>query len=234
MQMADKKSALKAHLRRAILTVELAPGTPLDEAALCGAFELSRTPLREVVRDLAGEGYVDVTSGRGARVSDLSHHTLRDFFQAAPMIYEAILRLAAEGASDAQLDALEAAQDAFRAALRGGSIADRALSNVRFHDITCQMAGNIYLLPSFRRLLIDHARIGMAFFHPQSRDASDKLVIASQQHDAIIEAIRARDTATAAELAQAHWALSRSEIERFVLPSALDAPLGTLPQKRPA
>jgi DNA-binding GntR family transcriptional regulator len=231
MGARDRKTALAAHLKRAILTLELRPGSDLDEAALSEAFALSRTPVREVFRDLDGLGYVDLHEGRGARVSDLSHTTLHDFFLAAPMIYGAILRLAARNARDDQIDALDTAQEAFRDALRRGSASDRALANTRFHEITGEMAGNIYLLPSFHRLLIDHARIGMTFYRPRDRRMADNLTDASRQHDAIIVAIRAGDEDAAARLAEDHWALSRGQIEMFVMPDALTLTLG--PDLRP-
>ena len=70
--------------------------------------EVSRTPLREVFRDLAGEGYLTLRAGRGVRVTELSHTTLRSFFQSAPMIYGAILQLAALNARPHQIDQLKA------------------------------------------------------------------------------------------------------------------------------
>lgn len=226
MNTSDKKHALTDHLIRAILTQDLAPGAELDEAALCDAFDLSRTPVRDVFRDLAGLGYIRVRDTRGARVSDLSHQTLRDFFLAAPMMYGAILRLAAHNATDRQITDLKAAQTRFRKALRDGSAADRTLANHRFHQITGDMAGNIYLQPSFDRLLIDHARIGLTFYRPRNNKSARTLTLASDQHDAIIAAIETGDETAAAALADDHWALSRHEIERFVMPDSLDVALG--------
>ncbi len=227
------KEALADYLKSQILTLRLAPGADLDEARLTDQFGLSRTPLREVFRALAGEGYLRLRTNRGACVSEMSHTSLRDFFLAAPMIYGAILRLAALGRTPAQLAALCGAQDSFCDALTGGSAEDRALANNRFHEVTGEMAGNVYLLPSFRRLLIDHARIGMTFYRPKARGDDPALDRASQQHEAIIAAIEARDEAAAGALADAHWALSRSQIETFVMPSGLDIPLGMKPAKTP-
>lgn len=221
------KSDVLDHLRHAILTQALAPGADLDEATLSEEWQLSRTPLRDVLRQLAGEGYVDIRQNRGARVAEMSHTTLRDFFLAAPMIYGAILRLAAANATDVQIAALKDAQEHFKATLRSGDIAARALANNHFHEITGQMAGNVYLLPSFRRLLIDHARISMTFFRPRDAETAQNLDMASQQHDAIIAAIEAGDADAAAELAIQHWNLSRDNIEHFVMPRGLDLPLGT-------
>jgi DNA-binding GntR family transcriptional regulator len=215
------------HLRHAILTQDLQPGADLDEARLSEEWHLSRTPLREVLRQLAGEGFVEIRTNRGARVAEMSHKTLRDFFLAAPMIYGAILRLAAQNAKPSQIADLKDAQSAFKAALRGGDIAARALANNHFHDVTGQMAGNVYLLPSFQRLLIDHARISMTFFRPQDAEMEENLTAASDQHDAIIAAIEAADDDAAADLAIAHWNLSRGRIEQFVMPAGLDLQLGT-------
>lgn len=225
------KATAFAELRRAILLLEIAPGTPLDEAALCARFAISRTPMREVLQQLAGEGYIIQRPNRGAQVSDMSHKTLRDFFLSAPMIYGAVLQLAATNATPAQVFSLREAQADFRAALRTGDVADRTLANDRFHRVTGEMADNIYLLPSFHRLLIDHARIGMTFFRDQSGEAVAELDEAARQHDCMIAAIEARDPAAAADLAQAHWALSRHQIERFVMPDGLDAPLGSVPRR---
>lgn len=230
--MADdvksRKDDLIQHLRVEVLTLGLRPGSDLDEAHYAQQFALSRTPLREVFRHLAGEGYLDVRQNRGVRVSEMSHGSLRDFFLTAPMIYGAILRLAALHATQDQLADLQAAQDDFRAALATGTGADRALANNRFHEVTGEMCGNVYLLPSFQRLLIDHARFSMTFYQPNG-DAQTQQT-AADQHDQIIAAIAQRDADAAAKLAQAHWDLSRGEIESFVMPAALDIPLGTLPQ----
>lgn len=234
MAAKDRKTALIDHLKHAILTLELEPGSDLDEVALGEAFELSRTPVREVFRQLDGLGFVELRDNRGARVAALSHTTLRDFFLAAPMIYAAILRLAARNARPAQIEALKAAQVRFREALRTGVAAERALANNRFHEITGEMAGNIYLLPSFQRLLIDHARIGMSFYRPRTNQMVQNLDTARHHHDLIIAAIEAGDEDRAAELAEEHWALSRDQIELFVMPAALDAPLGEIARKTSA
>ncbi|MEX3015463.1 GntR family transcriptional regulator [Gymnodinialimonas hymeniacidonis] len=222
----NRKAALADHLRAGILTLEYHPGSDLDEVAICERFGLSRTPVREVFRDLDGAGFVELRENKGARVAALSHTTLRDFFLVAPMIYSAILRMAAGNATAAQIKDLKAAQNAFTAALRQGSAAERALTNSRFHEITGEMSGSVYLIPSFQRLLIDHARIGMTFYQPKNQQMADNLAKASEHHDQIIAAIEAGDEDAAAALAEAHWALSRDEIGRFVLPAPLDLGLG--------
>jgi len=236
--MAPVRGAAKTvayeDLKRAILTLERKPGSALEETELCDIFGLSRTPLREVLQQLAGEGYVTLQLNRGARVSDMSHYTLRDFFLAAPLIYSAILRLAAQNASPRQIEELKAAQEDFRAAMASGDVTARALTNDRFHRITGLMAGNSYLLASLDRLLIDHTRIGMTFFRQKSGTKDDRLSLACRQHDDMITAIEQGDEEKAAALALDHWALSRDQIELFVMPAGLEAPLGQPPKLKSA
>lgn len=218
----QKKARAQSELRHLILTQQLAPGADLDEMSLSERWSLSRTPLRDVLRQLAGEGYVDIRENRGARVAEMSQGSLRDFFLAAPMIYSAVLQLAAQNASATQIAALKVAQTAFKEALKGRDIATRALANTKFHEITGEMAGNTYLTPSFNRLLIDHTRISMAFFRPSDAQALEHLEKASDQHDHIIASIEKGDVKTAGSLAIKHWTLSRDRIEQCLLPKALD------------
>ncbi|MEM6887197.1 MAG: GntR family transcriptional regulator [Pseudomonadota bacterium] len=234
MPSKTRKSDLADALKRQILTLELPPGSDLDEAQLCEAYGLSRTPVREVFRDLDGLGYIQIREQRSPKVCDLSHITLRNFFLAAPMIYGAVLQLAASNAREDQIAALRTAQDAFKSSLRTGSAADRTLANYRFHEITGDMAGSVYLLPSFHRLLIDHARIGMTFYQPRSNESAQDMAEASRHHDEIIRAIEDRDEAAALQLAEDHWALSRDRMGMFLMPDALNQPLGRLPTPQSA
>ena len=225
----ERKDLLLDTLRRDVLTMTLQPGADLDEVSLSEDYGLSRTPLRDAFRELAGEGYLTLRQNRGARVAEMGHRTLRDFFHAAPMIYSSITQLAAENATPAQLHELKDAQEAFKSTLRTGNPSDRTLSNNRFHAITGEMAGNVYLQPSLKRLLIDHARISMTFYQPRNSRMVENVSLASEQHDGIIRAIEDGDGAKAAQLALDHWELSRGQIELFVMPTALEAPLGAAP-----
>jgi len=234
--MADTSRGRKAHcaedLRRRILTQELEPGSLLDETELASAYDISRPPLREALRQLAGEGYVVLRENRPAQVAPMSHKTLRNFFVAAPMIYSAVSRLAALHATRVQVVRLKAVQAQFRASIRDGDTAARALTNERFHALIGEMADNEYLRPSLRRLLIDHTRIGMTFYSPRNQMLAVQREVAADQHDRFIDFIEAGDADGAAALAISHWELSRAEIESFLTPVGLDIPLGAAPGAR--
>lgn len=216
-------------LRRRILTEALEPGIYLDEMELAEEYGISRPPLREVLRQLAGEGYVVLHENRGTQVSPMTHKTLRNFFIVAPMVYAAIGRLAAQNATRAQIMRLKDTQLLFRAAIRDGDGEQRSLTNERFHSIMGEMADNEFLMPSLRRLLIDHTRIGMIFYSPRNTEMAEQRAIAADQHDDFISLIEARDADGCADLAIAHWELSRAQIESFVTPGSIFAPLGRVP-----
>lgn len=216
-------------LKRRILTEALEPGIYLDEMELADEYGISRPPLREVLRQLAGEGYVVLHENRGTQVAPMTHKTLRNFFIVAPMVYAAVGRLAAQNATRAQIMRLKDTQLLFRAAIRDGSAEQRALMNERFHSIMGEMADNEFLMPSLRRLLIDHTRIGMIFYSPRNTEMADQRVIAADQHDDFIARIEASDADGCADLAIAHWELSRAQIESFVTPGSIFAPLGRVP-----
>lgn len=224
-----RKANCVEDLRRRVLTQDLEPGAYLDETELSDLYGISRPPLREVLRQLAGEGYVVLHENRGAQVAPMTHKTLRNFFVAAPMIYAATSRLAAEHATPAQIVRLKESQWSFRQAIRNGSAAERALGNERFHSVIGEMADNEFLTPSLRRLLIDHTRIGMTFYNPRKTSLATQRELAADQHDQFIALIEAGDADGAAAIAVAHWELSRAQIEAFVTPDSINIPLGRVP-----
>ena len=164
--MKGGKTALHETLKRQILPLERPPDHDLDEAKLSEEYGISRTPVRDVFRQLAGEGYLDIRENRGARVIPMNHETLRDFFLVAPMIYEAVGRLAVRNFKALQLVRLKECQERFRAAVARRDPDAMVVENSRFHAIIGEMANSAFLKPSLSRLLIDHARIGHTFFRP--------------------------------------------------------------------
>ncbi|ABC94289.1 probable transcriptional regulator protein, GntR family (plasmid) [Rhizobium etli CFN 42] len=217
------KSNLYEDLKRQILTMELDPDADLDEASLSERYGLSRTPVRDIFRRLAGEGYIDIRENRGARVIPMNHSTLRNFFLVAPMIYAAVGRLAVQNFKPAQLVELKQTQERFRTASQNTDALAMVLENNRFHEIFGEMSGNVYMQPSLGRLLIDHARIGHTFFRPKNEDMRRRLQLAVDHHDGFIAALDAHDEDAVVDLVFEHWELSRENMEMFIAPQGLKA-----------
>lgn len=220
--MKDSKKLKSYHdLKQRVLTLELSPGSALDEVALSAEYGLSRTPLREVFHRLAGEGYLSLASNRGAAVSSMDLATMRNFFQSAPMIYAAIARLACEQASTVQIDAVKKTQARFHKAMKASKAQDMVVHNHRLHEQFGEMAASPYLAPSLGRLLIDHARMSQRFYRVHEASSQKRIATASEQHDAMIDAIEQRNPAKCVDLTMQHWELSRRDMDKYVLPDPL-------------
>jgi DNA-binding GntR family transcriptional regulator len=219
----SSKISLYDDLKRQILTMELDPDEDLDEVSLSERYGLSRTPVRDIFRRLAGEGYIDIRENRGARVSPMNHSTLRNFFQVAPMVYAAIGRLAVQNFKPKQLVELKNTQALFRRASETADLEGMVLENNRFHEIMGEMSGNVYLQPSLGRLLIDHARIGHTFFRPRNEDMKSRLRASVDHHDSFIAAIEVHDEDAVVDLVFEHWELSRENMEIFIAPEGMKA-----------
>ena len=202
--------------------MELSPGELLDESALAQEFGISRTPLREVIHRLCGEGYLALEQNRGARVAPMDLATMRHFFQAAPMVYAAIARLAAEQADARSIARLKEIQFLYRKSLQSDDPSTTAMHNHSFHQKIGEMAASPYLVPSLERLLIDHTRIGQTFYRSSSKQDQKRIAKAADQHDEMISAIERHAPVEAVEITLNHWALSRDNIEQFVRPAPLD------------
>ena len=223
----DRKSEALEALKMRILTLDVAPGSDLDEAALSETYGISRTPLREVLQRLAGDGFVVQSPNRGAKVASMDFTQMRTFFQTAPLIYATVARLAAENGTTGQRHSLQNVQMRFAKAIADGDASEAALANHAFHWTIGEMAANPYLLPSLARMLIDHTRLSQTFYRPATSRDADRVNKASRQHDAMIAAFEARDPETAVDLTLQHWDLSRDRMEDFVRPDPLPLKLET-------
>lgn len=225
----DRKADCLDDIKMRILTLDIAPGSDLDEVSLCDRYGMSRTPMREIFQRLGGEGYVELAQNRGAKVASMDLGVMRMFFQTAPVIYASVARLAAENRQDADLFELGLIQDKFRAATKAGDAGQAALLNHQFHLSIGETGRNPYLLPSLKRMLIDHTRLSQTFYRPASEEEATRVARAVDQHDAMIAAFEARDAEQAVCLTIDHWNLSRDRLERFVTPDPL--PIDILTEK---
>lgn len=233
MSRSTKETCL-ADIKRRILSTDLAPGVDLDEVSLCDQYGMSRTPLREVLQRLQGEGYVELAQNRGAKVSSMDIGVLRTFFQTAPMVYANIARLACENGTARQIEKLKQAQVEFAKAAKAKQAGDAALANHEFHALIGDMAHNPYLLASLARLQIDHTRLSQTFYRPAAPSETLLVLKAIEQHDAMISAFEAREGALAIDLTLQHWDLSRDRMERFVRPDPLPVDVISLKDRRNA
>jgi len=107
------REKVRDQLRASILEFKLHPGQHLVERELIETFDVSRTTIREAIRELASEGLVTVVADRGAFVSSLSPHDATDLFSARVALGRVLIQLFAERATALDIEDLVAAVESF-------------------------------------------------------------------------------------------------------------------------
>jgi DNA-binding GntR family transcriptional regulator len=146
-------------IRSLVLSGELAPGARLGQDELAERFGISRTPVREALRRLAGEGLVDILSNRGFRVADLGLDAVLRRLEVRALLEPGIARLAAQRRTESDIEELNETIAREQRA-RGGIAAHDASRD--FHLTLARASGNdelvrvlesLWLVEVGRRLL---------------------------------------------------------------------------------
>ena len=179
---------LVERLRRRIVEGELAPGEKISEKALCAAYGVSRTPLREALKVLAREGLVLLTPNRGAQVSML---TVADIEEAFPVIgaLEALAgELACERATDGEISKITLLHQKMLTAWKNRDRKKYFRLNQRIHEALAAAARNP-VLDQMRAMLT--GRVARARYY--ANISTPRWDQAMKEHKAILAALKARD-----------------------------------------
>jgi DNA-binding GntR family transcriptional regulator len=183
-----------------ILAGDIAPGTPLGQEQLSAELGVSRTPLREALRVLKSRGFVtdSPTSGTVSVVA-LTKVQAADMYEARKMLDGFAARLAAERASDEQLEDLGRLAAAIQAASKPFDPKHYLEVHADFHLGVLRLAGNDTLLN-----LESVVQITSRMLFPQLNRNRERTVASAGEHQLIYEAIRARDVDLAEQVSRQH------------------------------
>jgi len=197
-------------IRNMISQGTLAPGSRVPEKALCEQFGVSRTPLREALKVLAHEGFVELLPNRGARVAKLTKETLKNTFEVMQSLEALAGELAGERITAAELTNIEALHYQMLSHYKNGNMPDYLLSNQQIHEAIVVASQNDVLIDVYKNL--NHRVRRVRFTAELSSDYWSRAV---GDHEAMIEALRARD-------GQALGAILRRHLRDKVEISALE------------
>ncbi|WP_279479150.1 GntR family transcriptional regulator [Aureimonas sp. SK2] len=200
-------------LRDEILSLDLAPGSPVDEVALAERFGLSRTPIREALVRLQGEGLVTALPNRSTLVSSLDAAALPPFFDALVLMYRVTTRLAAEHHRPGDIATIRAAQAEFAAAVAAQDALGMIATNAAFHSAIAEAGRNPYFAGLFDRLLNDGRRLLRLYYESYDDRLPPRFV---DEHEDLIAAVAARDVAGADRLAAIHAEQIVEQIDRLM------------------
>ena len=200
-------------IRTKIVTLDYSPGDHLDEKSIVTELGVSRTPVREALIRLAGEGLVKMAKNRGASVAELDLESLHAVFEAADLIERAIVRLACVRRSKADLAAIEKAMQECERAFNALSVSQMVLSNIEFHIAVAQASHNKYFIKSYRQILSDQERIAQYWYSNNiATDAVEANTLALEQHRQLINAIAAQDQQLAEDTLVEHASLCKNAV----------------------
>jgi len=131
-----------ASIRNAILHMHLKPGQKLTERQLCTDTGVSRSCVREALRQLEAEGLVTQSPGRGMFVAAISVREARQIYEVRLALETTFSKLFVERASDKDIAALKSACDSIERAMKRKPVTDYVQALDRFYDILLSGAGN--------------------------------------------------------------------------------------------
>jgi DNA-binding GntR family transcriptional regulator len=186
-----------------IISGALRPGQELDEKKLAEAFNVSRTPVREALRQLAAASLVDWRPHQSAIVAKITPSKMVEMFEVMAELEGFCGRLAARRMTASEHANLISIHRKFRPYVQARDREGYHALNKTFHDAIYAGSHNQYLRTQ-ASALYDR----LAPYRAYQLKRPDALRLASQEHQAIIDAIVAGDGHTASNLLRDHVSLS--------------------------
>jgi DNA-binding GntR family transcriptional regulator len=203
---------LRLQLADEIVRGILGPGVALDETEIARRFHVSRTPVREALRQLSASGLIETRPHRGSVVAQPSLDHLIGMFEAMAELEALCARLAAGRMVPAERRSLDAAHDELRALIQSGDPQRYHEINEAFHSVVYAGAHNAYLA---ELTLATRVRV-QPFRRAQFRNLG-RLAKSHAEHDRVVVAIMRGDRTGAAAAMRAHIELVRGEYEIYAV-----------------
>jgi DNA-binding GntR family transcriptional regulator len=206
-QTRTEEDEIVRRIHNAVIEQRLRPGTKLSEAALCEAFSVSRAKVRRSLLVLAGRDIVELHANRGAFVARPTAEQARDVFDARRAIEPGILNRAIARSTEPDLERLAEHLRAENSA-RGHRDRRHAIRlSGHFHVILAEIAANRILERVVGELVTRTSLIIGMFGEP----GTDNCHV--DEHERILEAIRARDRKGGEALILAHLDHIEAELD---------------------
>ena len=199
----DSNRPLAEQVRRTlsdeILSGQLLPGTRLDEIALATRFGVSRTPVREALREMTSAGLVEHQHRRGVFVIEIPEQQLAKMFEYAAEMETICARMAARKMTRAEREELLAIHLDSHVHVVDGDVDAYDAANLRFHEHLFRGCHNSFL---FEAAMAARSRV-LAFRRAQFQ-VQDRLASSFAEHSTIVMAIVRGESELAAQQIRDH------------------------------
>jgi DNA-binding GntR family transcriptional regulator len=194
-----RSAQLAAQIGDDIIHARLAPGVRLDEQELARRFGVSRTPVREALRQLVATGLAEHRHRRGVIVATIAPVRLGEMFFVMAELEAAAARLAATAMKPTERREFEAFHQASQSAVRSGMVVEYEQFNVGFHSRLYEGSHNSYL-----RDQLYATRARLAPFRRAQFNLLGRLSSSWREHDIVVRAVLRGDGEGAAQAMRAH------------------------------
>ena len=204
---ATTAARVAAELRRRILHGELVPGGRMKLEDLAGQLHVSHQPVREALRELEGEGLLELFPHRGAVIKGVDAQFVRNLYDVRGAIEGMLTERCAETVDDAGVRELTALVQVHAAAAAANDTEAMLDSNRRLHNAINAWARNPEALRTLvrGRMLVDALRLRYGY----SQKRVDAMVA---EHRILLRAIELRESDRAGDIARKHCLRARDDL----------------------
>ena len=199
MPLTDKAIA---YLRDAIQVQKIAPGQEIDFAALSQKLGMSRTPIRESIRELLTEGLLEQLPGGIVSVTQLSSVDAEGFYHVRDELEIVAARVAAVHISDLEIEMLKVNLSQFDNARTEPE--KLAQIDNQFHTLLHDACNNSYLSRALK-----HLRVRIGLLQGRSFSNAERINDAYKEHRSIIKALESHNPDKAQRAVAKHFRNAR-------------------------
>jgi DNA-binding GntR family transcriptional regulator len=195
-------------LKKSIARGMFNPGQRLVEAYLCGKYGVGRGKIREVLRQLAHDGFVKITHNAGATVTELSQNDVQQILDILGAMEGLSMRVATPFISNEEIKKIEYHNRKMYKAKTPFEFFDH---NLKFHSYMCSLSGNVHITKFTENLTVQaHVSSLRGLYHVgQIREMN-------REHQKIIEAIKQRNPIKVEKLIREHYFRTKNKLIKYL------------------
>ena len=198
----SKKEIAYTQIKQAIINNEFTSDTLLTEAFLCSKYELSRTPVREALQQLASEGFVNFTQDKGFSIAQIGLEDCLQIYEMREALEGMAARLCSIRISEAEFGQLEDLLAASRDAYEQGDLKLSMVKDMDFHRCVMRASKNTRMEQSLNNLIELSSRLTF-------KANAEIVELSLKQHEELLQAIKASDKERSEAIMRRHVATSK-------------------------
>lgn len=186
-------------IKQEIINLDFKPGERLPERDLAEKYNVSRTPIRQILQKLSAEGLVEFVPYKGAFIKDLTIEEFKDITQLRMVLEKFAVELCCENMNENDLEQLEVIINKQKYAIRNRDVKEYSQLDQEFHYTIVKAAGNKEL-KTFMELLNQKSYLSRV----RTLSLPDQMERSVAEHQEILINIKLKDKVTAGRKAAAH------------------------------